>query len=426
MSGPRVGDRIGPFALRKRLDTRDSGVQTWRAERVDGKLLSQAVAMRVGQGDALRAEYEALRALDDPRVPRLVGYYAGQGALAMQWIEGATLRELVDAAPDRPGLLDRATALDLAVEVAQALRAAHAASGAPIVHGGLRPRHVRVDPEGEVWVLGWGRTGGTDPREDQPLLGALLVELVTQKPLKDAGDDLKRMVTEDPALMRILRKLGHADPEQRYLSDAGALKALHTLAREDGGASSRADLIGRWKAPERALPPSMPSLQPMPPMSQVVAGPTLEPPTTEQVALASMVEPATDTPSPVQLVEVAPATTYSLEMPTPPELPVMAPPESDEHEVTEEEPAAVTPDDPAPEDLTEPIAAEALSAHDTTERMAAEALEGIHTLDPTLEVDDDGPEPEPPRAWTQAEQAALAAVALFALVAAWVLYRGFA
>lgn len=278
-----LGDRIGPFELVE-LEAEKNGVQTWRARRVDGKIRGKGEvtvrASSVPHGDsvqAVRDEYEALRTLEDPRFPRLVGYYAGQAAFVVERPEGVTLDRVLELAREGRVMLDSATALDIAIELAQALRALHTRSGGPNVHGALRPELIMLRSSGELCVLGLGQSRAEPdmryaPPErvagqpvawsaDQWLVGAMLYEMLTLQPLyPDAPPEgvlihrgkphhqLAELAHRMPEAAHVLRKALGPAPDLRYATDAELLRSLHALARGYGEASTRRELPGKVAA----------------------------------------------------------------------------------------------------------------------------------------------------------------------------------
>ncbi|NOY24808.1 MAG: hypothetical protein GXP62_02955, partial [Oligoflexia bacterium] len=108
-----TSDRVGPFALRQCMtrhmtqhdqNAPTAGDELWRADRVVGQRSPAVAAVRraVDLGDrAVRSvisnEYAILRQVSDPRVPAVLGHYAGQGALAMSWAAGPSLQDAVTA-----------------------------------------------------------------------------------------------------------------------------------------------------------------------------------------------------------------------------------------------------------------------------------------------------------------------------------------
>ncbi|MCP4805031.1 MAG: hypothetical protein GY884_06755 [Proteobacteria bacterium] len=276
-----IGERVGPFRLVGRVEQLGS-IELWEAQRDDGSLKEPqrvhvrllAAADDLDAARYLRGEYEALRRVDDPRIPGLVGFFAGQGALILRHVEGVHLGRIVEAA--RRGFieLDPPTALDITLEVAHALRIAHSIlldDGARIVHGWLRPDRVWIDGAGEVHVHGLGAVcERIDPRyfppeqqqglaasmhSDQFLIGLLLFELLTHTPLYELQEDgaatadvearLARLESFSPPAVRFLRKVLAASPADRYRVDREFLKALHGLHREVGGTSMRHELYDR-------------------------------------------------------------------------------------------------------------------------------------------------------------------------------------
>lgn len=278
-----LGERIGPFELVE-LEAEKNGVQTWRARRVDGKIRGKGEvtvrASSVPHGDsvqAVREEYEALRTLEDPRFPRLVGYYAGQAAFVVERPEGVTLDRVLELAREGRVMLDSATALDIAIELAQALRALHTRTSGPNVHGGLRPELIMLRNSGELCVLGLGQSRVQPdlryaPPErvagqpvawsaDQWLVGALLYEMLTLQPLYPEAPpegvlihrgkphhQLAELAHRMPEAAHVLRKALGPAPDLRYATDAELLRSLHALARGYGEASTRRELPGKVAA----------------------------------------------------------------------------------------------------------------------------------------------------------------------------------
>ena len=126
-----LGHRVGPFDLIERIA---SGRRTslYHAVRPDSSRPPNAAAVRMADdledADAvgqIEREYAVLRALSDARFPEVIGHYAVQAALAVAWIEGVTLTDVVQARADGLVELNPATALDILTELSAGLRHAH-------------------------------------------------------------------------------------------------------------------------------------------------------------------------------------------------------------------------------------------------------------------------------------------------------------
>jgi len=197
-------------------------------------------------------------------------------ALVMEYVEGHTLKELMQVAARKAKPVEPAFACHIAVEVAEALHYAHQRTeeGRPlgIVHRDVSPHNVMVSTTGEVKLLdfgiAWSRLEGRDQtasgvvkgktsymspeqalgeedidgRSDQFSLAILLVELLTGQRVFDAGTNelktLHRIILASPedvnattrALPETLRPLiGRAlsrDREARFPSCADFAHAL--------------------------------------------------------------------------------------------------------------------------------------------------------------------------------------------------------
>jgi len=95
-------------------------------------------------------EARMLAALNHPNIATIYGLEQSGGAtcLVMELVPGETLAGRVMA-----GLLPIEEALKIAVQIAEALEAAHEKS---IIHRDLKPANVKVTPEGKVKVLDFG------------------------------------------------------------------------------------------------------------------------------------------------------------------------------------------------------------------------------------------------------------------------------
>ncbi len=329
---PREDQRVGPFRLLQELES-GAGVSLWAARRDDGtqrepRLATLRITENLGDKESiadLRAEYELLRLVQDPRVPKPLGFFAGQGALALAQRPGISLKVLLLALRDELIPMSPTTALDLALEIAHAVRAVHAIlleDGQRISHGHLTPARIWLTVDGEVQVLGVGARLETAPgyrppealergpasrAGDQWQQAAMLFEMVTLEPL--FGDDARGPVSERlrqldvayPALARTLHRALADRPEDRFPVDREWIRALHSLLRDGGGVTERKELVAKLLAARKAraeAPPPAP--EPPAPRERVVdlrghEEPEPEPPQAPGLRLSP---PAAELPNP--------------------------------------------------------------------------------------------------------------------------------
>ena len=163
---PLLPARIGRFAIESRLGAGGMGV-VYKAE---DKQLGRKIAiklLRSSPGDEdesdgaakLLREAQTLAKLDHPIVVAVyvVGVLDGEVFVAMEFIEGKTLRQWLRGGP-RPWR----EVLDAFVQAGRGLAAAHKAG---LVHRDFKPENAMIDGEGRVRVLDFGlaRAAGAGP-----------------------------------------------------------------------------------------------------------------------------------------------------------------------------------------------------------------------------------------------------------------------
>ncbi|MFZ0580004.1 MAG: protein kinase [Candidatus Acidiferrales bacterium] len=291
-----IGQTISHYRIVEQLGAGGMGVvfkaQDSRLERaVALKFLPEKLAQQPQALERFRREARAASALNHPGICTIydIGEQDGQAFIAMEFIDGETLRSHIHG---KPLLVEEV--LELGIQIAEALEAAHAEG---IIHRDIKPANIFVTKRGRAKVLDFGlaklvpkgiaigdedssdasasansiagiisgtpsymspeqvRGDDLDPRTDIFSLGLVLYEMATGRQAFGGGTGgaiIEAVLTRPPAAVRsinpnvppgleaIIDKALQKDREQRYQSAADILAELQRLKRDfDSGRPDR-------------------------------------------------------------------------------------------------------------------------------------------------------------------------------------------
>ena len=261
------------------------------------KLLADDLVNDPAAAARFEREWRTVARLSHPNILALhdVGREPGLTFAVMELVPGASLRQRLAG-----GALPPAKAVDIAIQIARGLHAAHQAN---IVHRDLKPENVIVSPAGHITILDFGlardrpgpaggargddtvtvgvtetgvvlgtrgymapeqvRAEAVDHRADIFALGAVLYELLageraftgpspveTLHAVLAEDPDMSALPASRPALRRIVSRCLEKRPEDRFNSALDVAYALEAVApAEDQAIGPAVHVSTAWRSP---------------------------------------------------------------------------------------------------------------------------------------------------------------------------------
>jgi serine/threonine protein kinase/Tol biopolymer transport system component len=231
------GQRLGPFEILAPLGAGGMG-EVYRARdprlgrEVAVKVLSSEFSSDADRRARFEQEARSASALNHPNIVTIyeIGTSDATTYIAMELVDGKTLREVLQAAP-----LPTKKLLELAFQLADGLAKAHAAG---IVHRDLKPENVMVSRDGTLKILDFGlakllreqpESGTNAPTAHETRAGTVLGTVGYMSPEQASGKPVD-FASDQFALGSIFYEMATG---QRAFQRGTSAETLTAIIRED-------------------------------------------------------------------------------------------------------------------------------------------------------------------------------------------------